>query len=77
MNRLTTVASTGRSMKMSVNRVWVFSMLLIRRVGSSLIAGLDGVVDDDPVAAFEFELTPGDDRVSRLNSLKDGNLVAA
>ena len=50
-------------------------MLLIRGLGSGLVAGLNAVVDDDAAAAFEFQLTAGDDRVAHLNSRENGDLI--
>src|SRR3954464_4410956 len=72
ITRLTTVATTGRRMKRSVN----FMFLRFRRLRVELVAGLHTVVDLDGRAVLQAEDAGGGDLVAGLQAGEDGDLVA-
>src|SRR4051794_9518503 len=73
MTRLTTVATTGRRMKRSVN---FMPLLGFRWLGIQLIAGLNRVIDLDGETFLQAEDTVGGDFVARLEPREDGDLIA-
>src|SRR5687767_3643071 len=72
MTRLTTIARTGRRMKMSVNR-----MLAVRRFGIGLVGRGDVVVHLDRRATAKFEHARGDNLFAGLDAGEHRHLVAA
>src|SRR5512135_2328016 len=74
-SRLTTVASTGRRTKMSVNFIAVRS--LVFWPGRRLVRRLHGVVDDDGGPVAQLELAGGDHRLAFLDAREHRDLVAA
>src|SRR5215831_7195494 len=74
--RLTTVARTGRSTKMSVNFL-MGAPSLVLGPGRRLVGGLNLVVDDHRHARAQLDLSGGDDGVALVDSGEDRDLVAA
>src|SRR6478752_6982025 len=72
ISRLTTMASTGRRMKMSVK----FTLFFLRR-RRGVVRGLHLVVDRDGRVVLELELAAGDHLVALLQAGQDRHLVAA
>src|SRR4051794_40349685 len=75
ISRLTTIASTGRRMKMSVKfmrRASLFLRLRVRVVGR-----LDAVVHRDRRAVLQLVLPAAHHHLAGLQALDDGDLVAA
>src|SRR6266513_3074047 len=75
--RLTTVARTGRSMKMSVNFLIYAPRSLVLGFGGRLVRRLDRVVDDHRHPRAQLDLSGGDHRVAFLDAREDRDLVAA
>src|SRR5258705_11957683 len=75
MTKLTTVATTGRRMKRSVN--FVTSSLHVGRVRIILVAGLNGIVHLHRHAAAEFKYTGADYFGALLEPGKNRDLIAA
>src|SRR6187399_1776778 len=83
ITRLTTMASTGRFMKRSVNRIgfsfYVRSLpaaSVVFRLGGLLVRGLHGVLHADRGAVAQLEDAGADDLRARLQAGEDGHLVA-
>src|SRR6266498_3005901 len=75
MMRLTTVARTGRRMKMSVNFMAGSAVLRLRR---ELRSDLHiGVVDGDARAVAQLERAGADELLTRLHAVDNGDEVAA
>src|SRR2546422_7047772 len=74
--RLTTVARTGRSTKMSVNFL-ILTPLLVLGSWRRIVRRLDGVVDDHRKSRTQLDLPCGDDGVAFLDPGKDRDLIAA
>src|SRR5680860_855245 len=70
ISRLTTVASTGRLMKISVKRMGLLLGQLRRGLQRARI------VDLDRGAGLQFELTAGDNLLARLDPFENGDSVA-
>src|SRR6266480_927194 len=75
--RLTTVARTGRSMKISVNFLIGASSSLILGLRGRFVRRLDRVVDDHGHPRAQLDLPGGDHRVAFLDAREDRDLVAA
>src|SRR5688572_10197090 len=75
ITRLTTIASTGRLMKRSVNRIGCSSVVF--RPGRRIVAGLYGVVDEHGGPVPQLEHARRHDLVPRIDARQDGHLVAA
>src|SRR6266581_358458 len=75
--RLTTVASTGRSMKMSVNFLICAPRSLVLGLRRRLVRRLDRIVDDHGHPRAQLDLSGGDHRVAFLDAREDCDLVAA
>src|SRR5262249_9357208 len=73
MTRLTTIASTGRRMKMSVN----FMALAILRLGRQLRAGLDVVLHHHRRPIPQLETARDHNLLARGHAVRDGDVVAA
>src|SRR5262249_3140196 len=74
MIRLTTIARTGRRMKMSVSFMALSAVLRLR---GQLRVELDGVVDRDRRAVAQLERARGHDLFSVLDAVEDGDEIAA
>src|ERR1700722_3268509 len=74
--RLTTVASTGRRMKMSVNFM-APAPLLVGYVRVRIVGRRHRVVDHHRRVIVQLDLAGRDDDIPRLDTLEDCNLVAA
>src|SRR5262245_64912366 len=70
ISRLTTVASTGRLMKMSVKRMGLLLGQLSRRLQRARIVDLDGGT------GLQLELAAGDHLLAVLHAFEDGGPVA-
>src|SRR5512135_1492365 len=85
ITRLTTLASTGRSMKMSVNLLFMGGdasedsrvRLRIGHLRIRVVRRLHGVVDHDRRAIAQLELAGRHDGFARLHAFDDRDLVAA
>src|SRR5690606_38988479 len=73
ISRLTTVARTGRRMKISVKAI--ACGLLVRTHGRRVER--DAVIDDDRRTRPQFELPRGDDDLARLQPLENLDAIAA
>src|ERR1019366_6137381 len=74
ISRLTTLARTGRRMKMSVKFIACALVFLRSRVRA--VGWLHRVVDRDRCAVLQFQLAAADDLLALLQTLQDGDLVA-
>src|SRR5437879_2714213 len=75
--RLTTVARTGRSMKMSVNFLICAPRSLVFGLGGRVVRRLNRVVDDHGHPCAQLDLSGGDHRVAFLDAREDRDLIAA
>src|SRR5918992_5013337 len=75
ITRLTTIASTGRLMKRSVNRIGCSSVVFRR--GRRIVAGLHRVVDEDRDPVPQLEHAGGHHFVARIDAREHRHLVAA
>src|SRR6267378_2753673 len=75
--RLTTVARTGRSMKMSVNFLICAPRSRVFGLGGRVVRRLDRVVDDHGHPGAQLDLPGGDHRVALLDTREDRDLVPA
>src|SRR5882762_3611864 len=75
--RLTTVARTGRSMKMSVNFLIFAPRSLVLGFGGWVVRRLDRVVDDHGYPRAQLDLPGGDHRIAFLDAREDRDLIAA
>src|SRR6266513_644321 len=75
--RLTTVARTGRSMKISVNFLICAPRSLVLGFGGRVVRRLDRVVDDHGHPCAQLDLPGGDHCIAFLDAREDRDLVAA
>src|SRR6267154_1160421 len=75
--RLTPVARTGRSMKMSVNFLICAPRSRVFGLGGRFVRRLDRVVDDHGHTCAQLDLSGGDHRVAFLDAREDRDLIAA
>src|SRR6185437_9144853 len=75
--RLTTVARTGRRMKISVNFTAPLSVLLVFWPRVGVVARLHRVVDDERRAVVQLDQSGGDDGVAFLDAGQHCHLIAA
>src|SRR5471032_3549386 len=76
ISRLTTLARTGRLMKMSVKFMARIPLVFLRR-RIRVVGRLHLVVDHDRRAVLQLELAAGDHGLAFLDAGQDGDLVAA
>src|ERR1700733_4885358 len=74
MTRLTTIANTGRRMKMSVN--FIAGPSAVDRMGSELGVRLHVVVHDDTGPVSQLERTGDDDVLTGVHTVDDGDEIA-
>src|SRR5712691_10301234 len=75
--RLTTVARTGRSMKISVNFLICAPRSLVLGFGGRVVRRLDRVVDDYGHPCAQLDLSGADHGVPFLDAREDRDLVPA